>query len=385
MTISALAAGVAGGGLALQVFSAAIAAVRCRCGGKPLAAPADAPPVAIVQPLCGVEAFSKETLASIFALDYPDYEVVFCVADPADPVAPIARRAMAAHPEIPSRLLIGDDRVSANPKLNNIVKGWKAAQRDWIVIADSNVLMPRDYIQRLMKRWRADTGIVCAPPLGAQPGSFAAEIECAFLNTYQARWQYSAEALGFGFAQGKTMLWRRDILEAGGGIAALGAEIAEDAASTKLVHRADLRAHLASPPSQQPLGVRRLRDVWARQVRWARLRRATFPLHFAPEIVTTSLLTLAAAAIGGEELGVSAPAALILAAAIWYGAEASLAAVARWPLAWSSPAAWMARDALLPVLWLSGWMNARFVWRGNVMSADEETLVAEGGSGGAGG
>jgi ceramide glucosyltransferase len=245
--------------------------------------------------------------------------------------------------------------------------------------------MPRDYIQRLMKRWRADTGIVCAPPLGAQPGSFAAEIECAFLNTYQARWQYSAEALGFGFAQGKTMLWRRDILEAGGGIAALGAEIAEDAASTKLVHRADLRAHLASPPSQQPLGVRRLRDVWARQVRWARLRRATFPLHFAPEIVTTSLLTLAAAAIGGEELGVSAPAALILAAAIWYGAEASLAAVARWPLAWSSPAAWMARDALLPVLWLSGWMNARFVWRGNVMSADEETLVAEGGSGGAGG
>jgi hypothetical protein len=30
-------------------------------------------------------------------------------------------------------------------------------------------------------------------------------------------------------------------------------------------------------------------------------------------------------------------------------------------------------------------MNARFVWRGNVMSADEETLVAEGTSGGAGG
>jgi hypothetical protein len=45
----------------------------------------------------------------------------------------------------------------------------------------------------------------------------------------------------------------------------------------------------------------------------------------------------------------------------------------------------MARDALLPALWLSGWMNARFVWRGNVMSADEETLAAEWpGSGSAG-
>ena len=383
MTISALAAGVAGGGLALHVFSAAIAAVRCRRGGRSVPVPAAAPPVAIVQPLCGVEPFSKETLASIFALDYPDYEIVFCVADAADPIAPIARRAMAAHPQIASRLLTGDDRVSANPKLNNVVKGWKAARRDWIVIADSNVLMPRDYIQRLLRRWRDDTGIVCAPPLGAQPENFAAEIECAFLNTYQARWQYSAEALGFGFAQGKTMLWRRDVLEAGGSIEALGAEIAEDAASTKLVHRAGLRAHLASPPSKQPLGVRRLRDVWARQVRWARLRRATFPLYFAPELVTTSLLTLAAAAIGGDEIGLTAPAALTLAAAIWYGAEAGLAAAAGWPLAWSSLLAWIARDLALPGLWFSGWMNARFVWRGNVMSADEEPLVAEGPGGGA--
>jgi hypothetical protein len=30
-------------------------------------------------------------------------------------------------------------------------------------------------------------------------------------------------------------------------------------------------------------------------------------------------------------------------------------------------------------------MNARFVWRGNVMSADEETLAAEGAGGDAGG
>ena len=385
MTISALAAGVAASGLALQTFSVGLATYRCRRSRSRLAAPAGAPPVSLVQPLCGVEAFSRETLASVFALDYPEYEILFCLADPADPIAPLVRRAIVANPKVPARLLIGDDRVSGNPKLNNVVKGWKAARHPWVVVADSNVLAPPDYIQRLMARWRPDTGIVCAPPIGVRPETFAAEFECAFLNTYEARWQYAAEMLGFGFAQGKTMLWRRDVLEAGGGIEALGAEIAEDAASTKLVHRADLRAHLASPPSKQPLGTRRLRDVWARQVRWARLRRATFPLYFAPEIVTTSLLTLAAAGIGGEELGLTAPAALLLAAATWYGAEAALAAAAGWPLAWSSPAAWMARDALLPVLWLSGWMNARFVWRGNVMSADEETLAAEGTSGGAAG
>ncbi len=385
MTISALAAGAAGAGIAVHVFSAAIAAFRCRRGGAPLAAPDGAPPVAIVQPLCGVESFSQQTLASIFALDYPDYEIVFCVADAADPIAPLARRAMAANPRIPSRLLIGDDRVSANPKLNNVVKGWNATKRDWVIIADSNVSMPRDYIQRLQARWRDDTGIVCAPPIGAQPESFAAEIECAFLNTYQARWQYCAETLGFGFAQGKTMLWRRAVLEAGGGIEALGAEIAEDAASTKLVHRAGLRAHLVSRPFQQPLGLRRIGDMWARQVRWARLRRATFALYFAPEVLTTSLVTLIAAGVGAESLGLAAPVAVLIAALLWYGAEAGLAYAAGWPLTLSSPLAWIARDALLPWLWLEGWNTERFVWRGNVMSADEATLATEGTGTGAGG
>ena len=111
------------------------------------------------------------------------------------------------------------------------------------------------------------------------------------------------EAAGFGFAQGKTMLWRRDILEAGGGIEALGAEIAEDAAATKLIQRAGLSAHLVDRPFQQPLGARRLKDVWSRQLRWARLRRATFPLYFAPEILTTSLFTLAAAGVAAPVLG----------------------------------------------------------------------------------
>src|SRR6202021_3885340 len=99
-------------------------------------------------------------------------------------------------------------------------------------MADSYVLMPVYYIQRLLARWRSNTGIVCAPPIGSRPESFAAEIECAFLNTYQARWQYAGESSGYGFAQGKTMLWRRETMEAGGGIEALGGEAGEGAART---------------------------------------------------------------------------------------------------------------------------------------------------------
>ncbi len=376
MTIGALAAGICATSAGMHGLSVALAARRCRRrSGGLLPPPKDAPSVTIVQPLCGVETFSRETLRSIFALDYPSYEIVFCLASGDDPIAPLVRGAIAANPNFPARLLIGDDRISANPKLNNVVKGWKAARYDWVIIADSNVLMPADYIQRLLARWRPDSGIVCAPPIGSRPENFAAEIECAFLNTYQARWQYAGKSCGYGFAQGKTMLWRRDILEAGGSIEALAAEIAEDAAATKLIRAQGFNAHLVDRPFQQPLGKRRLRDVWSRQLRWARLRRVTFPFFFAPEILTTSLLTFIAAAVAAPVFGVDPIVGAVLAAVFCYGAEAILAFAAGWPLSWRSPAAWLTRDVLLPFLWAGGWSGRNVTWRGNAMDVDEGVFV----------
>ena len=371
MAIAEFAAAFSITAVGVQMLSSLIATARCIKPRTCLPAPKGGPAVSIVQPLCGVDAFSRDTLASIFALDYPNYEIIFCLADAGDPIAPLARRFIADYPQVPARLLIGDDRPSANPKLNNVVKGWKAAANGWIVIADSNVLMPSDYIQRLLARWQTNSGIVCAPPIGSSPETFAAEVECAFLNTYQARWQYAGEAVGLGFAQGKTMLWRRSVLEAGGGIEALGAEIAEDAAATKLIHKAGLSAHLVNGPFPQPLGLRRWRDVWGRQVRWARLRRATFPLHFAPEILTTGVLAIGAAYFAAPEWGMSGVAAASLAAFGWYGSEAALALVAGWRLSLWSPLAWIARDIALPWLWAQAWASDDFVWRGKAMSVSE--------------
>jgi ceramide glucosyltransferase len=376
MTISALAAGICATSAGIHGLSVALAARRCRRRPGRTPAPKDAQGVTIVQPLCGVEAFSRDTLRSIFALDYPIYEIIFCLASADDPIAPLVRGAIDANPHCPARLLIGDDRVSANPKLNNVVKGWRAARHDWVIIADSNVLMPSDYIQRLLARWGPDTGIVCAPPIGTRPESFAAEVECAFLNTYEARWQYAGESSGYGFAQGKTMLWRREIMEAGGGIEALGAEIAEDAAATKLINAQGLNAHLVNQPFQQPLGRRRLKDVWYRQVRWARLRRATFPLFFLPEILTTSLFTLAAAGVAAPQFGGNVVSGVAAMAVFWYGAEAMLALAAGWPLTWRMPLAWLARDLMLPLVFAKAWTGHAIVWRGNAMNV-EETMFSE--------
>ncbi len=325
-------------------------------------------PVSIVRPVCGVDHFDELTLRSTFELDAAGYEVIFCAARGDDPAVPLVRRLMAEYPDIEARVLIGDDRPTSNPKLNNIVKGWAAARHQWIVLADNNVLMPPHYLDDLFQSFGPDVGLVCSPPVGSLPIGFGAELECAFLNTYQARWQSAADTIGFGFAQGKSMLWRRDILDDAGGIEALGAEIAEDAAATKIVRAHNLDVRLVDRPFEQPLGLRSLTQVWDRQVRWARLRRATFPIFYAPEILAGSALPAAAAVAAATGFDFNPLLALFGLFSVWYGAEALLAGIAGWHLRWQSPFAWMLRDVLLPVLWVEGWVGNTFVWRGNDMS-----------------
>jgi ceramide glucosyltransferase len=332
--------------------------------------------VSIVRPVCGLENFTEETLSSAFRLEHPNYEILFCVAQPTDPAVPLVRRLIELNPDVPARLLIGSERVSANPKLNNIVKGWLAASHPWIVMADSNVLTPPDYLRRLLATWRADTGLVSSPAVGCTPANIWAELECAFLNTYQVRWQCFADSIGMGFAQGKTMLFRRALLERAGGIRALALEIAEDAAATKLVRKNDLRVRVVDRPFPQPLGHRTAAEVWRRQLRWARLRRDTFRFYFVPEIAAGGIPPLAACAIFAASTDWPVAGALTAFGAIWYGAEAALAYAAGWHLSWRSPFLWLLRDLLLPILWSASWLGNDFVWRGHPMRVLDRSSAA---------
>ena len=164
---------------------------------------------------------------------------------------------MDEHPEVSTRLLVGDDRISINPKLNNLVKGWHAAAHDWIVMTDCNVLMPPDYLDRVLERWQPDTGLVCSPPVGTRPegrrrrsrmrlpqhlsGALAAHRRCA------------GHRLRAG--QDHVLAARRSSTRAGS-IEALAAEPAEDAASTKLIRAAGRKVRLVIHPFPQPLGRR---------------------------------------------------------------------------------------------------------------------------------
>lgn len=350
----------------VQFASCGLALYRCR-RRPPQPAPRECPPVTLVKPLCGREHFSAETIASSFTIDYPQYEILFCVADGADPVIPLVEQLMAQHPESGARLLIGNDAMSSNPKLNNMAKGFRQARHELIAFVDSNVFTPPDYLNQLVHRLQQGAGMVSAPPVGLMPIGFWAKLECAFLNSYQARMQYAVDTLGMGFAQGKTLFFRRADLDHGG-FQQLAQEPAEDAAATKLMQAKGLNVCLAGPFAQL-VGPRTASQVWKRQVRWARLRRASFPLWFAPEILAGALPPLLAFAAGLSTHDAFSPLWLLAFLAAWYAPELLLARFCGWPRAWGSL---LLRDLTLPLIYAAGCAGSGFEWHGKQMTASRE-------------
>lgn len=369
MTLIAIFAVIICGALSvIQFGSLALALWRLRRPVNKKQAGGAYPFITLARPLCGQDSFEEETMRSSFQQDYPAYEILFCVASANDPVIPLAEKVIASYPQQPARLLIGEDRISGNPKINNLNKAWQATRAQWVVMADSNLLLPADYLRSLMDTFDDQTGLVSSPAVGIRPQNLWGAVEAAMFNTHQARWQFLSDFAGMGFAQGKTLFWRRDVLENGGGLAALGAELAEDVASTKLVRNAGLKVRLPPRPFPLPIGRRSLSAVWSRQLRWARIRRFGFLWLFIPEILLGSLPPLAAAAYLAAT-GVFPWAIPPVLMVMWYAAEWGLAKAVDWPHRPQDILAMVIRDILFPALWLWCWTGRSFVWRGNTLDA----------------
>jgi ceramide glucosyltransferase len=366
--------GVATIAMVVHIASISLAAIRLKA--KSSTTHFYIPHISIVRPLCGEEPFLEITLKSGFELDYQNYELLFCVADPNDPAIDVATRLMDRYSHVRARIFIGESPLSQNRKLNNCVKGWSGASHDRILFVDSNVILPPDCITQLLKSWRQDTGLVSSPPIATTPIGFCAELECAFLNSYQARWLYAADAIGVGFAHGKTMLMERQMIEQAGGIETLANELGEDAASTKIVRASGFRVRLVSDPFSQPIGFRTLYDVWHRQLRWAQIRRAAFPLLFFSEIFTSSLIPCAMLALSGVFQDYKLIISTLSFLGLWYGGEAALSYKVGWHFSWRMPFVIIMRDLIIPILWISGWAKLHVIWRGSILNYHSPALEA---------
>jgi ceramide glucosyltransferase len=111
--------------------------------------PAFTPPVSILKPFRGLDPDAWENLASFCRLDYPEFEIVFCI-DPDDQVIQsVIAKLTTEFPHCKIRVLYGSGRVAANDKVAKLARLVNEAAHEVVVISDSDVRVRPDYLRHV--------------------------------------------------------------------------------------------------------------------------------------------------------------------------------------------------------------------------------------------
>src|SRR5260370_8555739 len=109
-----------------------------------------APPVSILKAVRGVDHDAYENFASYCRLDYPEYELVFAVADRNDPVIPVMEKLQRDFPDTCIAFVTDVPRIGENNKVNSLGRRVKEAKHNLLVMTDSDVRVERDYLREVV-------------------------------------------------------------------------------------------------------------------------------------------------------------------------------------------------------------------------------------------
>jgi ceramide glucosyltransferase len=108
------------------------------------------PAVSILKPVRGVDRGAYENFASFCRLDYPNYEIVFAVAEAEDPVVPLIQRLQRDFPDREIRLITGIASQGSNKKIDSLRLLADEAKYEILVMADSDVRVQKQYLREVV-------------------------------------------------------------------------------------------------------------------------------------------------------------------------------------------------------------------------------------------
>jgi ceramide glucosyltransferase len=325
-------------------------------GGAPLSMP-----VSVLKPLSGNEPLLYENLATLCRQQHRAFQLVFGVRSPDDPALAVVRRLRAAFPACDIALAIGGELHGPNRKVGNLIGMLPHARHPWLVVADSDIAVPPDYLARVTAPL-ADpgTGVVTCLYRGRALAGFWSDLGAQFIDDWFAPSVRIARAAGSRrFAFGATIALRRETLAAIGGFDALSGRLADDYWLGELVRRHGLATVLSDVVVSTDVTEENFGALWTHEIRWLRTIRSLNRAGFAGLFITFTWPMLL--------LGVAlAPRAPLLALAL-------AGALARSALAGSARAALRAplRDTLLLAEWAAALFGSRVRWRGQILSVKD--------------
>ena len=241
--------------------------------------------VSVLKPLAGLELGLEDHLRSFFALDYPDFELLFAVRDASDPAAATARRLIAEHPNVPAELHVTGAPPSLeqypNAKVYSLIRLAACARGD----GRGNDLqgIAADFAD-------ARVGVSTCPYRAAPGGGLWSRLEAIGMNTEFWGGVLTAQSLSpMDFAVGPTMAIRRACLDELGGFEATRDYLAEDFVLGQWARQRGWQVVLSKQVVDHHIGSSGFLENFKHRIRWYRSTRRSRPLGYLGQIFTNPL------------------------------------------------------------------------------------------------
>jgi ceramide glucosyltransferase len=229
-----------------------------------------APPVSILKPVRGMDREAYENYASMCEIDYPEYEIVFAVAETDDPVIGLIEELRAAYPHRSIRLIAGIEQRGISRKTNSLCRLVKEAKHDLLVINDSDVRVDKRYLWDVVAPLKdPKVGVVTALFRSKTDGGFAAEVDAVGIPTDSSASTLFAWKFGrLDFAFGWTMATTKAHVDEIGGFDALINMHSDDFALGNELAKRGYRIELMRGAVWMIFPNERLRDFLKHELRW---------------------------------------------------------------------------------------------------------------------
>ena len=336
------------------------------------------PPVTILKPVRGLEKNQEHNLRSTCLQDYPEFQVVFSIQDPDDPVLPVLKKIEQEFGSKRVSVAIENRQVGPNGKINNLLGALPRAHYDILVISDSDVYLKHDYLKAIIAPL-ADPNVGCVCTL--------------YKATCADRWYEKMELLTFNadfipsvifahvtgsakFCLGSSMALRRSSLNEVGGLETLSDYLVEDYEIGRRLWTSGKKIAIVRYFVDIVVDLKNPFQWWNHQMYWDQKTRAAQPAGFFATLLIRSVpfALFFAASRSGDAVGL-----VVLGGAI--GLRLAIAVVI---LGWGlrdreglkSLALLPLRDITGLVSWLLAITKKRVIWRGAEFNLIRGRLVS---------
>jgi ceramide glucosyltransferase len=258
------------------------------------------PPVSILKPFRGLDPDAWENLASFCRLDYPEFEIVFCV-DPDDAaILSVLARLTAEFPHRRIRILHGSGRVAANDKVAKLARLVAEAAHEVVVISDSDVRVRPDYLRHVTAPLRdPKVGAVTCLYVPIEIATLTDHLQSiGMMSDFYAGILVDWQLEGMKFALGPTIATTRTRLNGFGGYPELENRPADDLLVGRLIDEQGFEVVLLRYAIDTVCDYASISDLLHKRMRWIVVMRHMRPWGHLGLLLTQGLpWSLAAVAI----------------------------------------------------------------------------------------